>query len=304
MQKIEIEGIERTFESSWNELSLKKLHTIYQIIMQDTEGEIAADTELAMKKIEVFHALTWIDPVYLEVKKKEFEASYMDNTGELVFLEYLNDLLELVEPFFETFETEEGQTQWMISETLTKNPYPIFELKEKGKVGKSKFFGPKDECDNISMREFITLCAKLEAFEKTGAVKHIDNLIATLYRRPKPQTPDNLEIKYDGDIRLPYIEGGVEWREQKFKGINPAIKKLMGFWLLSCRMVFVNSYPLLFEVDDDNKREDKLKYLKLINALTNNDISKKDYTLNMRANDVLPLLEAMESTRRERNKDA
>jgi hypothetical protein len=305
MQLLDYGGVKVSVETTWNELDLRKALTIYQIIMQDTYGEIPADTELAMKKIEVYHALTGIDPVHLEVIRQSNINELGIEDGELAFYDYLNKELEIVEPFFETVETKDGQKVWMISETLTKCPYPILEIKEPGKVGKSKFFAPRDECDNITMNEFITLCSRLEAFEKTGDTKHLDNIIASFYRRPKPQTPDNLENKYEGDIRLPFVEGAVEWRQAKFRNMTDMARQLISFWLVSCRRVFANSYPLLFDdTDMEAPTNDRYKWLKFINALTNNDITKKNKTLNMRANDVLPLLEAMEDSRRKQKKDA
>lgn len=86
---------------------------------------------------------------------------------------------------------------------LTKNLLPVVRPRRKFFWQKSKeLYGPEDRLNNISFIEFIKCERFFKKFQKTREVKHLNSLIAVLYRAKKK----NYDKEKDLDIRDAYID--------------------------------------------------------------------------------------------------
>ena len=63
------------------------------------------------------------------------------------------------------------------------------------RIGRRRFIGPGDGLMDISVEELIAADAELTLYTATKDPCHIDNMLATLYRRPGPRQPAGRHVE-------------------------------------------------------------------------------------------------------------
>jgi len=92
--------------------------------------------------------------------------------------------------------------------TLTRNLLPVI------KAGLRKYIGPADAMVYCTFGEFTLACSALDEYQKTGEVKHLDQLVVILYR---PQ-------KFFWSIRKYFTDN----QDPRAKFMNRTLKKRAG----------------------------------------------------------------------------
>jgi len=240
-------------QPSWNELSLRQLITIFQILtcrrplMVDT---LAMDQARRIKVFEVLHPAL----------PKDWLNSFTDPEDEdedLILKSTLNHALDhSLGKLFIPHETQADR--YRLTLELTRCPYPkLLHTKpsNKGKPGeKAAYYAPADALGNITIYELSVIFSDLEDYIRSNDETRLSSCLAVIYRNPKPKTPHNLEAAYEGDIRLPYrrYESTVSRREPHMQQLSPVIRQLLAFWLASCRAHIISNYKKAFERPEDS----------------------------------------------------
>jgi hypothetical protein len=296
---IKIGNFEIQTAEGWNDLFVKYGHTdglrkamiIAEVIAQDVENAVDAQTELVMKKIEVFKVLTGWNQKNLDALKTSLMYDDMEN-GEEEFYLIIEKMLHCTDAFFNVVEDEEGNAMADMAHTLTICPYPTLAYNYREKGGRSSgnkkqlLCAPKSDMENISFSEFMSLMTLTDKYLKTGDIKHIDRLLATLYRPMKPKTEDNIENAYYGDKRVKLIDAAVDVRVGKFTNMAKEARQILILWLLSCRAMFVQKYKDLFDTDIDAP-DDGTGWAGVLVAMSNGDITRQQSIQDQSAHDVL-----------------
>lgn len=242
---------------SWNELTVRQQMESYNIIMS-TPGNIFEPRELVpAKRILLFQRLSGITDEQLKQWKQDCIKSYGEEDGDTVFLSELNESLTSPDFLFEIRKeennadaTEEpGSRAYSIALTLTRCPFPRIDLPKRKKKHHARcYLAPADELSNIS---FLELCVSFQLFEQYIQDENedtADELLATIYREPKPATTHNKRTAYLGDRRQPYLhlEALVPQRQKKIARLPKEVKQISLFWFACCRQQIIESFPDLF----------------------------------------------------------
>lgn len=226
--------------NSWNELSRKQ-----QLTINDTLMAINGAT-FVQKRIALMQFLTGMDDQLIINWRNEYED--FDLFGE--------DLKELVEYFtdflFEKKQNTEGVEQFGISPTLTKCPYPqvILAKKRKGKEHKPvKLWAAADGLTNMTFAEMAEVFTCFDRYTTTGDEAHILRALAVVYRPSKVNDAANRAKAFDGDRRTPLEEAEevIEARAKLWRNVAEPVKRLLWFWIVSCREQIIRQNPQVFK---------------------------------------------------------
>lgn len=116
-------------------------------------------------------------------------------------------------------------SQWLI---------PVLKLRLR------KYYGPKDELENITVEEFTFTELCYERYQQTGKVEYLETLAAILYR---PCRWRGIE----SDIRIKFTEYGYIKRARKFMRLTKAMKVAIYLNYEGCRNLLHVRYPVIFE---------------------------------------------------------
>lgn len=239
-----------TVPDSWNECGTRQVLVLYQILFSNVEP-VQQPHILAAKRIQAMQALTGWDDAFLKRLEADMTAEAGgEEEGRHTFAAMLDAAAkDITKPYLET--GEDGATS--VRYTLTRNPFPELSWKQRGK--RRSYHGPADGLANLSIYELCVAFTLLEAYLKKPADGTADELIATLYRPPKPPTPENKARAYEGDRRQPYqgYEAATPGRKKRIATLEPLVKKVLVFWFACCRQDIVSRYENLFSQD---KRKD------------------------------------------------
>jgi hypothetical protein len=104
------------------------------------------------------------------------------------------------------------------------------------------YYGPADELTNISFLEFAFADAYFVAYANTGEAEWLDQLVATLYRRPR-RMAEGLAV---GDRRLPFNENLIEAEASRLARLPKLSKLAIATFYRGCRHALEQRYPHVF----------------------------------------------------------
>lgn len=216
---------------SWEELSLEQKYQAHHILFLEDYKQLDSIEKLTYVKIELFKILTGLDNELINSIQEE-------STDEDDFYQKINHLLQVCDPFFE--ETEVGTIPIL---GLYEAPFDMLTPHEKMKLKP-----PKPELENITIYEMGYLFNTYELYLQEKKEEYIDKIISILYRPHKPKTKENIQSRYEGDIRLPLIkhESTIERRQKYIAKMPLRSKLLILFYFQSCRDKIMKSYPFVF----------------------------------------------------------
>lgn len=248
---------------SWNDLPLKSQVYCYQIIMSNTGGLFDSNEMVPFIRIELAKHLLGIDNDFMEQWEADCKTAFKED-GDVIFQSELKALISICDFLLEPIATEDEEEEpinYQINLGLTKIPWDKLKFKDEKKKRKA-YHGPTNELANLTIYELGTTFTLFESFLKAENEEDSDELatelIATIYREPKPPTKKNIRSNYQGDIRLPYLnhETTVERRAKHMKQLPKPVKNLIIFWFASCRQHIVNTYDKVFTTEDKNTGPD------------------------------------------------
>lgn len=109
------------------------------------------------------------------------------------------------------------------------------------KIGFLKsLYGPSDKLSNSTINEFSFALKHYNQFNNTKDEKHLDLLIACLYR------PKNKNWEVTGDIRAPFIPFTAEKYIVKIKRLDYDVKMAIYLYFSACMDLINRLYPAVF----------------------------------------------------------
>lgn len=223
-----------TTPTSWNDCTPAQATALLALLQLPGLG-------LMEKRLSCFALLSGLAAADIQA----WQDSYEDPDE---FYAELDAIMEETNFYLEP--SPENPQAMQLSATLTRCPYPELTLPD-GAI----LYAPADGCNNLSAYELALLFDTYEDYARTPTSELADKLIAILYRKSKPETPENLEENWHGDRRQAYNEHTVAMRQAQIAMLSVAVKNAILFWFLSCRMEIVKSYPAIFKPADQRQRQ-------------------------------------------------
>lgn len=234
---------------SWNDLSPTEAVTLYQLIAgQEYTFFLEEETISDFLRIEAAKYLLRIDDEFLAAWEADAKAEDKED-GDVIFADELKQVAQAVTGFL---FIEEGSDQ--ISLGLTKIPYKRLVYRSQVSKNKKRYiYGPADGLENISLYELGITFSLFERYVTSRDENFLNRLLSVLFRPHKPKTAHNTRSNYEGDVRLPHYkhESTVTRRMPVIRRLPPLVKSILLFWFASCRHHIINSYPNLFNAQDE-----------------------------------------------------
>lgn len=276
------------FETEWNGHNSGMIGLILSVFDAPTllmQGEEA----VFWQRLQIFKALTeWTDDDLKAWEKSDLETGTTAEEWLFMLKETVNKATDFL---FD--ESENGLT---IAPNLTNNPLPWLKLMDnKGMIQKyyAAYSTDEDPLSNITLNEMSQMFALYENWRSNNNINALDQLIAILYRKPKPKTAENLKRNYDGDIREPLetYQSGINRRAELLGNfLTPVQKKVIAFHIVSCRAKIADLYPNLFSKTGGSGGGD---WLDFVLELGDYDITKNALILQQDAHDALTTAERL-----------
>lgn len=203
MHEIDFDGQAKLVASTWDELSREQVRLLMPILY-------GAYTDANQQRIEVLEVLLGVSrPLILRL-----------TPVQLLGIFWLTGFL-LLEPVTRTIQ--------VLGSVKPAKLLPAY-------------YAPADELSNISFLEFAFADAYFVAYANTGEAQWLDQLVATLYRRPR-RYREGLAV---GDRRLPFNENLIEVEAARLARLPKLIKLAICTWYRGCRHALEQRYPLVF----------------------------------------------------------
>lgn len=257
---VHIDNKEKTYTapSGWNDLTTPQLMHTYQIINAKVpkDGGIPLH-EVGAKKFALLAPLFGLNLMEMLHLRRQLIDELGEEAGSDTHLTIIRKLVNYTDVFFTkkkdgSLSGAEG-TIVTTSPTLTRNPWPQLKNSKSGK----KYFGPRDNFENLTIYELGNIFTLFENYGNEGADKDqiANTMIATLWRPPKPDSKENIEKAYEGDLRLPLsgYEATIPARIKDVATLPSAVKKVIIFFVQSCLHEIASTWGSLFEKMDDEE---------------------------------------------------
>lgn len=239
-----------TLPDSWNECDQRTALLIHHTLMQPTPGDLSGEALLHHRRIAVFLALTGLPAALFP--SAQFSGATEEDDDDLLYESTIHEaVIAATAPFFAVAtNADTGEETTSIRYELTQNPYPALMYKERGKT--LKLYGPADGLENLTLYELGAAFDRYDQFvAETGQASATAacELLATLYRPPKPTTTENRLSNYAGDRRLPLHdhETTIPARARHMAQLPYGVRALLLFWFASCRQQIIAENPVLFK---------------------------------------------------------
>jgi len=175
---------------------------------------------------------------------REWQLSLSEEHGkewQPIFFEQIQTLLSSTDFLLEeTPDSPLSTLHYQLSATLTRSPFPVLPLSP-------ELYAPADDLANITGWELALLFDLYTQYAETKDEALVDQLIATMYRKSKEATPENLDQNWYGDRRQPFNEHTVAVRQHQVATIPAPAKNIILFWFLSCRMAIITRFSDIFQ---------------------------------------------------------
>lgn len=167
-----------------------------------------------------------------------------DDEPDLIALKVLRVLLDMGKIKFMKLHVDAKYrmipyTTWVLKpEGLTRQLIPYYIS------GFKKYYGPKSEFDNLTVREFHAAEIYYSNAKEKNDRESLAFLAAVLYRPGKPGY-DTVRDP-DGDIRVPFNNNELEYWAKKFTSWPVAVLQSILVWYDGCKQLLIDAHPNVF----------------------------------------------------------
>lgn len=154
--------------------------------------------------------------------------------------------------------------------------------------------GPADGLSNILLSEYIHAETAWSNFRKTGKYHFAVRLFAILYR-PEALGIDRNSPDYKGDMREPFNDFLLPARTAALMGVSKGSIAIVVMWYEACRDFINKKWPEVFEGGSDvsEKTDAFTGFMKMVNSLASNDVTKSNEVRQSYLYDVLFTLQSI-----------
>jgi hypothetical protein len=279
MHNLTIDGDNFAIPHSWNELTPDQFIRIASLGIQNLPfAEFRAKALLRLLDLRVMKR----KPVMVD----DVPHYYLKHGHSRIYLlsvEALDEVAGTIS-FLISEKIVKNQKYYFINPKLTRNLIPEV----------NGLVGPADGLVNCIFEEFIRAQTSLEKFHKTGKTEHLDMLIAALYR-PRDPEADVSSADYKGDIREAFNDYTIDVRMKAVSKLSPEIKNAILMFYQGCFYMIDKKFPHVFNGDGSGavNADPYMGFMKLANALAQNDVTKAEQVRRSMLYDVLVTLEEL-----------
>lgn len=174
---------------------------------------------------------------------------------------------------FKTEKDKKGEETKYLYSRLNVNLLKSF--KHKG----VEYIGPADALTNCLFAEYIHTETSYVDYCRTREPMHLQKIMAVLYRPADPKNkPDSID--YTGDCREKFNDFLISERAAIFTDVHPRIKNMIYLFYSGCHNYIHASYPDVFSGGGSSSPKKQAEtftgFMKLVNALANNDVTKNE----------------------------
>ncbi len=282
MQNIKIGSISIIYPNCWNDLTKDHLLFIVRIFkLNYNDLDFRINIAFYLLNIKVGSGdPTFRSPDVLHmIKHHNADPLYISNE-QILFI--ANSILFLTRTY-----TDENDKEFLsLNSTLTVNKIPSF--KHKGIL----YFGPGDNLFNITFDEYLEADNHFMNFLNSNEQTYLNKLIASLYRPVRKNYKHN-SADSTGDKRQPFNSNIIDYNADIFNSLNPDYKIAISLFYNGCRQFISNNFKNVFNSKSTTKKSgnELPASLTLVDALTNDDVTKNSLVRKSLLYDVLVRLE-------------
>ena len=300
-------NLQLNIPATWNELSIAQQMKAYSLIMGESRMLLDPHEVVTARRILLFKELSGITEEQFKAWEEDCIQEDAEH-GETAFLEELDNALQACDGLFDissTTDAETGETvtTYAVKLGLTATPWPVLvRTKKSGK--KIEYVAPSDGLENITFLELCVTFSLFEQFIQDYDEDILSELLAVLYRLPKPSNKKNKRARYHGDRRQPYLhhEHMVPGRKKKMAQLPMPVRQMLLFWFASCRQQIITSFPDLFTAPSGTKQPNKYGWGSMLMAMANN-LSELDTVSATLAEDALTYLDHLNEQAKRREQE-
>lgn len=238
------------FPSSWDELSSDELMFLVSKILRNQSIKIIKLT-LTLKILSLRVMKKDSD----EIEGLEYFSVVDKSKYEFQISSYALDLISEKLNFLFNEKTEkDGTSKTYVESKLTKNLIPEFS------AGNIVFAGPKQALSDITFHQFILSEHYFTRYTKTNDVEHLNKFIASLYNRKSED----------------FSEDNISVNAALIAGICMSKKIAIKLFYEGSKAFLSEKFPLVFTGGVKGKLTIIDGYMKVINSLSGNDVTKHD----------------------------
>lgn len=248
--------------SSWNELTKQQLIRMADFIVKFD--------------LTYFKVLQILEVINLKLlKQKEVnldgeECFFCKINKETVLLS-ANDVKFISNHLSFLFKeiTDKEDVKFFVNSKLTKNL--LIHFPHKG----LKYFGPAEALTNLYFSEYIHALTNYVRYCKTQEIKHLDKLVAILYRKKKPFLFIRKKLPgYNGDVRRKFNDHFIDKNSKKLEKLHHKYK-LAILWYFEGSLHFLkNKFANVFSGGEESDTEIFESFLRLTDRLAKQDPTK------------------------------
>jgi len=134
--------------------------------------------------------------------------------------------------------------------TLTRNLLPMI------KTGLKKYHGPADALVYCTFGEFTLACSALDDYQKTGEEKHLDQLVAILYRPQKFLWSIRKDFTDNQDPRARFMNRTLKKRSRKLGSVDHRVKYSVYLFFTGVLNSLPSLYPYVYSQKDETDSQD------------------------------------------------
>ena len=282
MQKIKINSISIIYPNCWNDLTKDQLLFIVRIFKlkyDDLEFKIRTAFYLLNIKVSSGDSTFRAPDVLHMIQLHNADPLYISNQQILFIANSISFLTH-------TYTDEKDKQFLSLNSSLTINKIPSF--KHKGKL----YYGAGENLFNITFDEYLEADNHFMNFLKSNEEIHLNKLIASLYR-PMSKNYKHNSADSTGDNRQPFNSNIIDYNADIFNSLDPDYKIAISLFYNGCRQFISNNFKNVFNTKSKTKKpsNELPASLALVDALTNDDVTKNDLVRKSLLYDVLVRLE-------------
>ena len=155
-------------------------------------------------------------------------------------------------------------------------------------------YGPADGLSNILLSEYIHAETAWSNFRKSGKYHFAVRLFAILYR-PESKEADINSPLFNGDRREPFNDFLLHTRTADLMVTNKGTIAVVVMWYEACREFINRKWPEVFDggSEPEEKTDAFTGFMKMVNSLANNDVTKNNEVRQSYLYDVMFTLQSI-----------
>jgi hypothetical protein len=161
--------------------------------------------------------------------------------------------------------------------TLTRNLLPVIA------TGLKKYYGPADAMVYCTFGEFTLACSALDDYQKTREEKHLDQLVAILYRPKKVFWSIRKYFTDNQDLRSKFMNRTLKKRARKLARLDHCVRYSVYLFFNGVLNSLPALYPYVYKQKDEADSQDN-SWASLIISLADGKTDDKSLETIMNSN--------------------